>query len=104
MSNVSLRDSLVADIATKEISPGRGPVLASNVPHFGLLPAIDPTIGTLELTINQRAEGVKAIKRVVRRMKFILYLTLARLYFTKFTLGCRSAVLKLRRSLWRRLS
>lgn len=52
---------------------------------------IDPAAGALQLTPEFRDKAVKALMREVRRMKLRLQLTLALLYFRKFTLQCRGA-------------
>lgn len=56
---------------------------------------IDPTPRTLEISPALRNKAAKAIKREVRRIKFGLYLSLARLYLAKFALECRSLSLRI---------
>src|ERR1700755_863410 len=50
--------------------------------------------GALEISPDLDLKIRKALQRQVRRMKFRLYLSLLRLYFTKFALQIRGAILR----------
>ncbi len=54
---------------------------------------IDPATGALQIRPEYRDKAAKALMRDVRRMKLRLKLQLLRLYFRKFALDLRSAIL-----------
>jgi hypothetical protein len=80
----------VADVTFKKIL-GVG---ARNREHRGSRFMVNPTTGTLEVSIDLRLKARKALEREVRRMRYGLYLTLTRLYFLKLWLECSGACLK----------
>jgi hypothetical protein len=80
----------VADVAFKKILG----VSARNREHRGSRFMVNPTTGTLEVSIDLRLKVRKALKREVRRMEYGLYLTLTRLYVLKLWLECSGACLK----------
>lgn len=53
-----------------------------------------PTIGTLDLTADQRAKALKAVKRVARRLKFRTFFVCLRLRIEIFALQVRGAALQ----------
>ena len=80
----------MADVTFKKIL-GVG---ARNREHRGSRFMVNPTAGTLEISIDLRLKARKALEREVRRMRYGLYLTLTRLYVLKLWLECSSACLK----------
>ena len=80
----------MADVAFKKILG----VSARNREHRGSRFMVNPTTGTLEVSIDLRLKARKALEREVRRMRYGLYLTLTRLYVLKFWLECSGACLK----------
>jgi hypothetical protein len=49
----------------------------------------NPAMWTIALQARNRNKSARTVEREVRRIKFFLYLTLARLYFAKFRLKLR---------------
>ena len=80
----------VADVAFKKILG----VSARNREHRGSRFMVNPTTGTLEVSIDLRLKARKALEREVRRMRYGLYFTLTRLYVLKLWLECSGACLK----------
>ena len=84
------RELKVADVAFKKVLG----VSARNREHRGSRFMVNPTTGTLEVSIDLRLKARKALEREVRRMRYGLYLTLTRLYVLKLWLECSGACLK----------
>lgn len=84
------RELKVADVAFKKVLG----VSARNREHRGSRFMVNPTTGTLEVSIDLRLKARKALEREVRRMRDGLNLTLTRLYVLKLRLECSGACLK----------
>ena len=83
------RELKVADVAFKKVLG----VSARNREHRGSRFMVNPTAGTLEISIDLRLKARKALEREIRRMRYGLY-PLTRLYVLKLWLECSGACLK----------
>ena len=90
--DILLRKSPFTPIASKAIFAGATADIMSNGSNGSLDTIQNPTIGTLDLTPNQRAEALKAVNGAVRRIKFDLFCTRLRLKVIIFALESRCAL------------
>jgi hypothetical protein len=90
--NQMLRKGPFTPVASKVIFTGATADIMSNGSNGSSDTVQNPTIGTLDLTPNQRVKALKAVNGAVRRIKFELFCTRLRLKVIIFTLESRCAL------------
>jgi hypothetical protein len=86
----------VASIASKSVL-SRITRIAPDCIERTVLAVEEPAVGTLDLSADQRAKVLKAVKRVVRRIKFRTFLVRERLRVEIFFLQVSSTLLQILR-------